>query len=145
VDQPEDKIERPKSLQLLCILTFIGSGLSALSYLVFSVALDTVRQVVQVNDISFLNSAQDEKMITAILHLPRYYFVVHLILYAVSLFGAYLMWSLRKVGFHMYAIAQIILLIIYNIFLPDAQFPVFPLIVTVFFILLYASHLRYMR
>jgi len=145
VDQPEGKIIRPKSLRLLCILTFIGSGLSAFSYFIFSFALDTVKEVVQHNDINFLNSAEEKEMIATILNLPRYYFIIHLILYAASLFGAYLMWNLRKIGVHLYAISQIIILILYRIFLPDAQFPFFPLIVTVFFILLYAGHLRYMR
>ena len=145
MDQPEGKIERPKSLQLLCILTFIGSGLSAFSYFIFSVALDKVREVVQLNEMTFLNSADEKKIIATMLGMPRYYFVIHFTLYAASLFGAYLMWNLRKVGFHMYAISQIFLLIIYNIFLPNAQFPIFPLIVTLFFILLYAGHLRFMR
>lgn len=145
MEHPEENITRPKSLQLLCILTFIGSGLSAFSYLIFSVALDTVKDVVQINDLTFLNSADDKRMIAMILSLPRYYFVLHFVLYIASVFGAVLMWNMRKTGFHLYAIAQIILLIIYRIFLPNAQFPVFPLIVTIFFILLYASHVRYMK
>lgn len=145
MDQNEEKIVLPKSLRFLCILTFIGSGLSALSYLIFSVALETVRKVVQLNEMTFLNSADDKKMIATILALPRYYFVIHLSLYLASLFGAYLMWNLRKVGFHLYAVSQIILLIAYKIFLPGAQFPFFPMIVTVFFILLYAFHLRFMK
>ena len=127
VDQPEGKIKRPKSLRLLCILTFIGSGLSALTYLVFSMTLETVREVVQLNELIFLNSAEDKKMITTILSLPRTYFIIDFILYAASLYGAYLMWNLRKVGFHFYSISQILMLIVYNIYHPESQFPVFPL------------------
>jgi hypothetical protein len=145
MDQNEEKIQRPKTLQILCILTFIGSGLSMLSYLIFAFALDVFKEVVQNNNFSFIKSAEDQALIELIFNLPRIYFVIHFIFYAASLIGAYLMWNLRKIGFHIYTIAQISLLIIYKIFVPSAPFPVFPLMVTVFFILLYFGNLKFMR
>jgi len=145
MDQTEEKIQRPKTLQILCILTFIGSGLSMLSYLILAFALDAFKEVVQSDNFNFLKSAEDQALIEMIFNLPRIYFVIHFIFYAASFVGAYLMWNLRKPGFHIYAIAQISLLIIYKVFIPSAPFPVFPLMVTVFFILLYFGNLKFMR
>ena len=145
MEQNEGKNTRPLSLRFLCILTFIGSGLSAFSYFVFSLGLDTIRKIIDPSEVAFLKSDEDRALLEMMLGLPRYYFILHFLLYGASFMGAYLMWNLRKTGFHLYAISQISLLILYEIFVPDAQFPLFPLLITAFFILLYSGHLRYMK
>lgn len=145
MQQPEQKTIRPSSLSFLCVLTFIGSGFSAFSYFVFSAAIDTVRQVVSMDEFKLLQSSEDLEMVKKLLDLPRLFFVLNLVLYIGSLSGAILMWQLKKAGFHLYSISQIFILIVYSIYIPASQFPFFSLFITVFFILLYAIHLRYLK
>lgn len=75
---------------------------------------------------------------------PRFY-LAQSVLYLLSLIGAILMWNLRKMGFHIYTVAQILLLISYNLFLSSQPFPLIPLFISITFILLYARNLSLMR
>jgi hypothetical protein len=92
----------------------------------------------------FFRSDEEKAMIIEIFSLPKNYFLLHTLFYAISLFGAYKMWTLKKAGFHFYAISQISLLIVYKAYIPTAPFPLFALAVTVIFILLYFRNLKYM-
>ena len=145
MDLPEEKIIRPELLKVLCILTFIGSGISFFSYFVLVFTLDFFRTIETGEMFGFFQSEEEQNMLSMIFSLPKIYFIIHSVLYAASLYGAYLMWNLRKTGFHFYAIAQISLLIVYKAFIPEVPFPFIPLIITVVFILLYYSNLRFMR
>ena len=42
---------------------------------------------------------------------PRLFFAVSALIYAGSIAGAILMWQLRKIGFHVYTISQILLVV----------------------------------
>lgn len=136
---------RPELLKILCILTFIGSGISLFSYSVLIFTLDIFRSFETIDMFGLFKSEEEQDMLTLILHLPRIYFILHALLYAFSLFGAYLMWNLKKLGFHFYSVSQILLLIVYKTFIPDAPFPIIPLSFTAIFIILYYSNLRFMR
>jgi hypothetical protein len=75
---------------------------------------------------------------------PMFY-LLQAVLFLFSLIGAYLMWNLKKSGFHLYAIAQILLLIIYKVFMTSAPFPLIPMLITITFILLYYRNLQFMK
>jgi hypothetical protein len=60
-----------------------------------------------------------------------------LVMYAGSLFGAIQMWNLKKLGFFIYAIANIILLVL--------NFGIWGLVFTAAFIVMYAVNLKYME
>lgn len=141
----KDDLKRPELLKVLCILTFIGSGISLFSYTVLALFLDFFRSIASQEAFTFLQSEEEKNMLIMMLSLPSIYFIIHAILYALSIFGAYLMWNLRKTGFHFYAIAQILLLIVYKAFIPDSPFPYFPITLTIIFILLYYRNLQFMR
>jgi len=73
------------------------------------------------------------------------FFLFQGLLYLLSLSGAVMMWNLRKTGFHFYAVAQILLLIVYELYFTGAPFPLMPLIITIIFILLYFRNLKYLK
>jgi hypothetical protein len=72
------------------------------------------------------------------------YFIATAACYAVSLAGALLMWNLRKTGFHLYTIAQILLVIapMYFFHLPSPS--MLDILLSGTFILLYSTNLKIM-
>ncbi len=124
---------RPTLLTVICILTFIGSGLSALLYLIAAVAFGAIS--------GLLDSIPG---MSAIIGGGAIFFVVSLILAAVSLFGAIKMWGLKKMGFYLYAVAQVLMLVVPFIFITGATFSIFGFIFTALFIALYAVNLKLM-
>ena len=74
---------------------------------------------------------------------PAYY-LWQALFFALSFAGAFLMWKLRKIGFHLYTMAQLLLLIIGKFYIPGLPFPTIPLLLSATFVLLYARNLRVM-
>jgi hypothetical protein len=135
----ESQPGRPKLLNILCILTFIGSGMNFVSSLMISVFYD-----------QFMVLAED---ISKSFHLPgmelllegqSIFFAVSALIYAGSISGAILMWKLKKTGFHVYTIFQILLILspMYFLHLSSPSLP--DLILSGTFIILYGSNLKYM-
>jgi len=75
----------------------------------------------------------------------RLYFTLNAILFFLSFLGALKMWQLEKNGFHLYTIAQILMLILPLIFITGFQMPGINVLLTVVFILAYAGFLKYMH
>lgn len=139
---------RPSLLRFLCVLTFIGSGLSAISYLWIGFSLDTVRQLVFQSgayDAYFEMVPSARQSLETTFSLPRYYFLLTGLLYLVSVTGAALMWTLRRIGFHVYALAQCVLIIFGMLMIPSAGVPWGGIIWTAIFVLLYGFQLKYMN
>ncbi len=78
-------------------------------------------------------------------NLPYNFFLLEFFFYAGSVLGAIFMWNLKKIGFHMYAASQIALIISALIYQSREGFSLLDLILTVLFIILYASNLKYMK
>ena len=72
------------------------------------------------------------------------FFFVNAVLYGVSFIGALLMWNLKKNGFHVYTIAQILLILtpMYFFHLPGPS--IFDIILSGTFVILYSTHLKIM-
>ena len=143
-DNP-DNTTRPELLKILCILTFIGGGLSLIANLTMFLTIDIVRGYFEKGVFDFLGEDMDISALEILVGVNSMYFMFQAILLALVVYGAYLMWNLKKVGFHLYTIAQIVLLILPQIFLPDLPFPTFELIITLIFVTLYAKNLQYLN
>ena len=137
-ENTDKQIKRPELLTLLCILTFIGSGLAAFSNLFVFLTYDEVSNMMREYDFEF-------KEFEVILAGGKRFFVAGFILYFISLAGALQMWKLRKVGFHLYAAAQIFILILPVATIEKMQFSLFSFLITAAFIIGYASQLKYMK
>lgn len=142
--QEKDDNHRPELLKILCILTFIGSGLSLIANLIMFMTIGIVRKYYENGMFDFLSEDMELSALELLLSAKPMFFIFQVIFLALSIYGAYLMWNLKKAGFHFYAIAQIILLILPQIFLPGLPFPTFELIISLIFVTLYAKNLQYM-
>ncbi len=121
--------KRPGFLTALCILTFIGSGLGALFMLLATVGMGALAA-----KIPGLGAAMAGG--TA-------YFAVATVLAIASLYGAIQMWKLKKMGFFIYAGANVIGFIAPLIFgLPfSAMGAIWPIL----FIVLYYLNVKHMN
>ncbi len=143
-NQDDNTATRPELLKILCILTFIGAGLSFIANLIMFVTIDSFRKYYEDGAFDFLAEDMELGALEILLSANSIFFIFQAALFALAIYGAYLMWNLKKVGFHFYAMAQIILLIVPQVFLPGLPFPTFELIISLIFVTLYAKNLQVM-
>ena len=143
--QRENNAQRPVLLTVLCILTFIGSGLSFFANLLLFFLYDIIQGVFESGQLGFMEGTVEMESFKMVMSIAPEFFLFQGILYFISLLGAMMMWKMNKTGFHFYAIAQILLLIIYEFYIPGAPFPVIPLLISIIFILLYYRNLQFMK
>lgn len=133
--------KRPVLLTILCILTFIASGFSALSNISWAILYDTFSEILLTNE-----SPLVQQMADTILATNRSLFFVDFILYIGSVAGALLMFNLKKIGFHIYTVSNILLVLTPAFFVEGQGINFMGLIlITLPFIVLYAMHLKYMK
>ncbi|MBC8553993.1 MAG: hypothetical protein H8D23_30655 [Candidatus Brocadiales bacterium] len=142
--QEKNEHSRPQLLRVLCILTFIGSGLSLLSNFIMFMSIDIVRKYYENGMFDFLGEEMDLSVLELFLSTNSTYFMLMSMLFALGIYGAYLMWNLKQIGFHFYTLAQIVLLILPQVFIPALPFPTFELIISLIFVVLYAKNLKIM-
>ncbi|MBK6966583.1 MAG: hypothetical protein IPH20_22455 [Bacteroidales bacterium] len=132
--------KRPPGLTILCVLTFIGSGASAISSLFVAAAYDLMPEAIKQSPI------QDSGALLEMINSagPLFFFITG-ILYLASLSGAILMFRLYKNGFHLYTTAQLAMLIVPLLMIEGFVLPVANLLLTGSFIMAYAVNIRIMR
>jgi hypothetical protein len=93
--EPKPANLRPTRLTVLCILTFIGSGMNLFSSLIFAGMYDTFMPVMMelAEKFELLGREMLEMTTPAFL-------LVNALLFSVSIAGALLMFKLQKTGFH---------------------------------------------
>ncbi len=143
--KPDNEIEqttkRPTFLTVLCILTFIGSGFSAISNLSWVAFYDSFLEIVAQNPSELFQEVYD-----TILNTSRWLFAVDFLLYLSSIVGAIFMFKLKKIGFHIYTISNVLLVLTPVFFTENQGVNFFGLMfVTAPFILLYGLHFKYMK
>ena len=155
---------RPVFLTVLCILTFIGSGWGILSNLFSIFTADMLNDnYIQMEQYSTLMGEVEDKglpsfwanFLTSSMEMAQVAMVyareiatMQLVLSIVSLVGAILMFRLRRVGFYLYAAAQILMLFVFPYFAGFSSVVIVSLfgsaLFTVFFIAMYAVNLKHM-
>lgn len=149
--ETNDKQERPAFLTVLCVLSFIASGISIVGMLVIGAAKkvandsgsDLLEQARQSNPELYDTPEKEVAMQQLEVILTWPYIIVATILILVSLFGVIKMWKLKKQGFFIYtaaAIGGLILPLLYGI-----AFSTLGLIIPVFFIVMYGVNLKAMK
>ena len=135
----ESKKKRPDLLTVLCILTFIGSGLNAFSnlmvFIFFDASMAFAAELVKAFKLPGMELFLDAKPI---------YFAATAVINALAVAGAIRMWQLRKQGFHIYTVAQILVILapMYFFRLPGPDF--FSILISGVFVMLYGSTLKKM-
>ena len=138
--QTEDtRQERPALLKVLCILTFIWSGYQVLSNLMIAAFYDQFTLAIKVVSKSFNLPGID-----LILQTRPLFFGVTSAIYVVSLAGAMVMWQMKKAGFHIYTVSQILLVLAPMYFLQLPAPNMIDVFISGIFILLYSYNLKKM-
>ena len=137
---PEAQPKRPNLLTTLCILTFIGSGMQLFSSLVIAGFYDIFVQIAQ-------EFAEKFKMpgIDQLREVKPVFFLVSAILYTGSVAGAILMMRLKKTGFHVYTVSQILLILSPMYFMHQSSPGTLEILLSALFIFLYSLNLKIMK
>ena len=128
---------RSSVLTFLCILTFIGSGLGTFTMTMVYLSYDDVL-------LAYEDLKDQLPEITALFRGGPKFFLTQGILYFISLMGAIQMWKLRKIGFHMYAAAQIFMLIVPIVIIDSSMISIVEVLITFGFIGAYFSQIKMM-
>lgn len=144
-NMPSNEIaKRPDGLTLLCVLSFIGSGLAFISNFMVFFIYPSIPEIMESDEFIQMPNLDPELLLEFLTSAGRSYFLLAALLYLVSIIGVYFMWKLRKTGIHFYAMAQIALLIIPMIFISTELSALPSLLITVLFILLYSRFFKIM-
>ncbi len=130
--------KRPKILTILCILSFIGSGMGMIAYLFYRLMFNEVETMIEEGQFAFPG-------IEILMSGGNKYFLMGSLLYLISFAGVLFMWKMRAIGFHLYTAAQILMLILPFLALENYPVPFVDFIITLIFILLYRKFLPMMN
>ncbi|GAP70894.1 hypothetical protein BA6E_125334 [Bacteroidales bacterium 6E] len=125
---------RPRPLEALCLMSFIGSGAAALLYLAGAVFFEKASEII----IEY-TSAHSTEQISA------RYFLTLAVLYILSLQGVIGMWKLQRRGFFVYTAAQLAILAVPLLRMGEDAFSAVSVIFTVLFIVAYATQFRSLK
>jgi len=141
-ENPFEEKNRPGFLTFLCVLTFIGSGFSLLSNMLMPVFAPVLLEFLRNSSAASMPAGvieSYEKLIAT----PIWLFYLSALFCATSILGAIYMLKMKKIGFHIYVISQIILFIIGQFLISNISTPnYFGLFLTLLFIGLYAIHYK---
>ncbi len=133
--------KRSQFLSVLCILTFINSGLGIITSLLTPMVSEQLVGFITSMPAYEQNLTQEGLII---LKAGWGYYLIALTLISGSLTGAIYMWKLKKIGFHFYTIANILLFCLPSVML-GLNFDLIGLVMPGVFIGLYALNLKYMQ
>ena len=152
-------LQRPTFLTVLCILTFIGSGMNIMGSM-FQLAFSSFIKDVDISTVNVsLNNLSGElpqQIIENLLDIVESFVangtivaMANLLLYSMSLAGAILMFQMKKTGFYIYSVAQIALLLVAPLLLCWNFFIAFGLIINasfaILFIILYFINYKHLH
>jgi len=127
-------------LKILCVITFVGSGLGFISYGIIGLIHDLFS-----SNLSLIPDEQNRELIGMLLSAGRMFFFLNALLYAASLAGAILLWRMKKMGFHLYTASQLLLLILPMAYIKQFPMPGANIFLTILFIWGYSGFLKFMR
>ena len=135
--------QRSPSFKVFLIMSLIYGGLSVFSNLVVYGMIDFIRQTFEGKEqINFMGMDLD---LSLFMNTDKNFFLFQTILFVFSFAGALYMWNGRKIGFHLYTGAQILLLIVATVYLTGMPFPFFDVVLTALFIYVYAKNLKFLK
>ena len=152
----EEPVKRPEMLTVICILSFINAVYNGIANFISFAFYDTFQNIfdqMRNGEGMFADMAEQmgdswETMAEAsalAFSVGRGYYFVEMILFIASFVGVLMMWRLQKRGFHVYTIAQILMLIATSIFVISkvgGGFPFGPIMWTALFVMMYYTHYK---
>ena len=140
------KPQRPAFLSVLCVLTFIGSACSALSMALVGALRPTLLEMFESGAFEGYYSMMPtlETQLETMLAVSGFYYLLMFLFYVASVVGAAIMWKMNRIGFHIYTIAQCLVLIA-GMWLGNTGFSWSGLVWTALWVGAYAMNLKYMK
>lgn len=151
----EEPAKRPEMLTVLCVLSFINAVWNALSNFISFVFYDTFSSLMtqmRNGEGMFAEMAEQmgdswEMMTEAsalAFSVGKSYYFLEMALFIMSFVGVMMMWKLQKRGFHVYTIAQILMLIVTSVFVTSkvGGFPFGQIFWALLFVMMYYSHYK---
>ena len=114
--------QRPSGLTVACILSFINAGwqftANLISFLSFNLmkSMTTDENYLELMEKFVPDMDEFEEAMALQFSVNRIYYLLAALLFAGSFVGVLFMWKQLKKGFHIYAISQILILIVTAIF-----------------------------
>lgn len=156
LEEQEGPAKRPEMLTVLCILSFINAVYNGISNFVSFAFYDFFQNMfgqMKNGEGVFEEMAEQmgdswEMMTQAssiAFSIGRGYYLFEMLLYVASFIGVLMMWRLQKKGFHVYAIAQFLMLIVTSVFVTSkvgGGFPFGPIFWTALFVFMYYTHYK---
>ncbi|MDD3644095.1 MAG: hypothetical protein PHR19_01040 [Bacteroidales bacterium] len=128
--EPQSKPRKPGLLILLAVLTFIGSGWSFISYLILSALGPRIQEYPMP-----FSTPETEEVFQRMAEVAQWKYFLLALIFACSVIGAVQMLRLKKIGFHIYTIAQILALVLVPYFTLGTFYPgIWSILVTFLFI-----------
>ena len=127
-------------MRVVLILSMIGSGSSLFSSLVMTLGLPTFKSFYESGLLAY--PGEMTVFIEQLLETPRAFFLCSTLLYAMSLAGVILMWNIRRSGFHLYTLAQLLILLVTVLFLGRERLMLGDIMFSLLFIVYYFIALR---
>ena len=153
IEQEEPK--RPEMLTVICVLSFINAVYNGISNCVSFAFYDSFQKVfaqMRNGEGMFADMAEQlgdnwemfAQASSLAFSVGRGYYFLETLLYVASFIGVLMMWRLQKKGFHVYTIAQCLMIIMTSIFVTNkiGGFPFGPIFWTAAFVFMYASHYK---
>jgi len=137
---PDEIVPNLVLLKILCVFTFIGSGLGFVSYGIIGLIHSFFSQ-----NLALIPDEQNRELIQMMLSAGRTFFFLNAILYAASFAGSVLLWQMKKKGFHLYTASQLLLLILPMAYIKGFPMPGTNIFLTILFIWGYSGFLKYMK
>lgn len=157
MNEIEPQVKRPVGMTILLVLSLLNAIYQIVSSLFIFILMPAMKQMVETNQIEDLLESYmpmlDSSMVETVtenlsvqLSVSPYYYLLLAVLYAGSLAGVLRMFRLERIGFHIYSISQMLILIaeVAFVYTKLPQNPFFnEFLMTVMFILIY--HLFFKR
>ena len=142
-EEEKQQNKRPVFLTVLCILTFIGAGFAILSELVVLFLPSSFMEGMQVQFADMLGEEKAEEMVASFVLQSRLA-PYQLVLSILSLTGANKMFQLKRIGFYLYTLAQVLLVVLPGLI--GGQWAILGAAFwAILFIVLYAVNLKSMK
>jgi ABC-type proline/glycine betaine transport system permease subunit len=140
-EQPFEENKRPGFLTFLCVLTFIGSGFSLLTYLITPMFAQTFVDILRSSTAQIQPNVIEMYEQMAITPIWQFYMLA--LFCATSIMGAIYMLKMKKIGFHIYVISQLAQMAIGQFIIGGTYKPKwFGIFLTALFIGLYAIYYK---
>lgn len=155
LEEQQEPAKRPEMLTVLCILSFLNAvynGIANFFSFAFYDSFRTMFEQMSKGEGMFEGMEEQldgmETMLQASLlafSVGKGYYLFKMLLFVASFVGVLMMWKLQKKGFHVYTIAQFLMLIVTSVFVTSkigGGFPFGAILWTALFVFMYYPHYK---